>query len=111
MNKPTLMIIDDEPDLLDIIAEQIDAMGFEVSVLKCSTVEEAQSNINSCDIILSDVNMPGRDRLEYMLKNTTKPVARITGHDELRGDLVIVKPYKNEDFKRVINKLLEMVTK
>lgn len=103
----TILVIDDESDIIDIVADQIDLLGLELRVLKATTVEEAESQMGLCDMIISDVKMPNREKLEALLNTSKKPVARITGHDDFRGDLVIRKPFEVTGFRLVIEQLLQ----
>jgi CheY-like chemotaxis protein len=108
MKNHTLMVIDDEEDLLDIIEEQIELSGIKVSVIKCSNVQAALNNIDQCDIILSDINMPQKDQLEEMLAKTNKPIARITGNDEVKCSLTVLKPFNSRDLEKVIYQLINL---
>jgi two-component system, OmpR family, phosphate regulon response regulator PhoB len=56
---PTILVIDDEPLVLDTLALQIESVGFKV--LQADNAESARALALSekLDLILSDVNMPG----------------------------------------------------
>jgi response regulator RpfG family c-di-GMP phosphodiesterase len=56
-----VLIIDDEPELLESVCELATLLGYDV--LSADTVEKAESLIPKCHGILSDVNMPGKDKL------------------------------------------------
>ncbi|MEY4615216.1 MAG: hypothetical protein RJB66_176 [Pseudomonadota bacterium] len=101
----TLLVIDDEPDILEIVAEQIELLGYDFKVLKAQNVDEAERLIPSCDAIISDIKMPNSAKLEKILHHCQKPVARITGHDEFHGDLVIKKPIDLKVLVAVIDRL------
>ena len=105
----TLLIIDDESDILDIIASYVDFANLNLNVLKAQTVLEAKKLILVSDIIISDVNMPNRDELEFLLKNCGKPIARITGYLEVESELVLFKPFSLKDLIVVIEKLVERI--
>lgn len=105
----TLLIIDDESDILDIIAGYVEFSNLNLNVLKAQTVLEAKKLIPVSDIIISDINMPNRDELEFLLKNCGKPLARITGYLEIEGEFVIAKPFSSKDLIAVIEKLVERI--
>jgi DNA-binding NtrC family response regulator len=56
---PTILIIDDEPVVLDTMARSLERVGFQV--LRAESAEEARTKARSgpLELILSDVNMPG----------------------------------------------------
>ena len=101
----SILVIDDEVDILDIVADQIEILGYTCEVLKAQSTEEAEKLIDRCDAIISDVKMPNSARIEELLRSSKKPVARITGHDDFQGDLIIRKPFEVKGFKEVMDKL------
>jgi two-component system cell cycle sensor histidine kinase/response regulator CckA len=56
---PTILVVDDEPEILDIMARSLERVGF--VVLRAATAEDARKLAGSrtLELILSDVNMPG----------------------------------------------------
>src|SRR5688572_1822669 len=56
---PTILVIDDEPIVLDIMARSLERVGFKV--LRAESAEEARrlATTSTLELILSDVNMPG----------------------------------------------------
>lgn len=106
-----LLVIDDEPDILDIVAEQIELLGYPYHVLKAQTVDQAELLIRRSDAIISDIKMPNSAKLEKLLSNCGKPIARITGHDDYHGDLVIKKPIDLKVFVRVLETLEQLSEK
>ncbi len=85
MSKPRLLIIDDEPDICDLIADIAEAHGFEVaSVSNPSHVEEKLQSFQP-GAIMMDLVMPGTDGVELLrqLGSTIKGCAIVlmSGHD------------------------------
>jgi DNA-binding response OmpR family regulator len=103
----TLLLIDDEAELLDVMAEQIESFSIGVRVIKATSVKTAESLAPGADIIISDIQMPNQDRLEMLLSSCNKPVARISGAARLQ-DLFINKPFTPDELKRVILRLLDL---
>jgi CheY-like chemotaxis protein len=103
-----LLVIDDELDIIEVVAEQIELMGYQVYVLKATSVEEAKKLIDECDMIISDVKMPQNEQLEKMLEKAKQPLARITGHHDMKGDLIIRKPFELSNFRSVLDKLMTL---
>ena len=56
---PTILVIDDEPIVLDTMARSLERVGFRV--LRADSAEEARqlATTSQLELILSDVNMPG----------------------------------------------------
>jgi two-component system cell cycle sensor histidine kinase/response regulator CckA len=56
---PTILVIDDEPLVLDTMARSLERVGF--VVLRADSAEEARklATSSTLELILSDVNMPG----------------------------------------------------
>ena len=58
MNKPTILIVDDEPDILELVKYNLDKEGYEVH-----TAENGQEGLKKAkkvrpDLVLLDVMMP-----------------------------------------------------
>jgi DNA-binding NtrC family response regulator len=104
----TILIIDDEPDLLECVVDSVQSIFDDITVLSATSVGEAKLKIQDANIVLSDINMPNRDQLEDMLKTCNLPVGRITGHDTLKSNLVVYKPYTDESLTKVIKLLVDM---
>ena len=100
----TIMIIDDEQMILDMLRDQFETEQYRVITAKSS--EEALRKLNGQpDIILLDINMPGMDGLELcriIRDHVTCPILFLTARIEeadcvagLRagGDDYIMKPF------------------
>jgi signal transduction histidine kinase len=60
------LVIDDEPDILELISEVISDSGSKVVTLQDSTRLEAILNDTPFDAVLCDLKMPGRDGLSVL---------------------------------------------
>ena len=100
----TIMVIDDEQMILDMLRDQFEMEQYQVITAKSS--EEALQKLNQQpDIILLDINMPGMDGLELcraIRDHVTCPIlfltARIEEADRVAGlraggDDYILKPF------------------
>ncbi len=84
MSEPYVLVVDDEVEIAELVAEEIKVKG--MSAIVCSNGKDALEKIqaNNPKVIVSDYNMPGLDGLELLrfigdLKLKI-PVIWITGH-------------------------------
>lgn len=103
-----LLVIDDEPMIRNLLVDSFEAESFIVYTAK--DYDDAMEKM-SCrpDIILLDINMPGRDGLELcsaIREHVSCPVlfltARVTDEDKIRGlmtggDDYITKPFNMDE--------------
>jgi signal transduction histidine kinase/DNA-binding response OmpR family regulator len=63
---PRILVVDDEPSVIDVFREFLSAQGYELSVAK--NAEEAMRLTQELqpDIILTDINLPGHSGLDVM---------------------------------------------
>ncbi len=111
-----VLIVDDEPDTLELVKLVLESGGFE-TVLAASG-KEALNKLDASrpDLVLLDIMMPDMDGWEVFRKmkqkNTTMPIAiltakaqnfdRLLGLHVLKADDYITKPFgKNELISRV----------
>ncbi len=119
--KKSLLIIDDEPDLLDVMKALLEEHGF--SVMTAISVQEACRKIYSkkIDLIISDFKMPqggGTAILNYLNKTPEQktPIIFVSGHlqpnDQAilkQGALaVLTKPVPEDRLIAVVDNLLKM---
>lgn len=115
--KPTVLIAEDEPDLLDLYRQGLEMIG--ATVVKAEDGEKAweafQSHEADIDLVISDIFMPGMNGVQLMNKikdrNESLPVFLVTGYAHLRTlveesayepDAYLEKPFNLRDlFKRV----------
>ena len=121
LNKAKILVIDDEPEITEIIDMFLSEQGFKVFVENdpYKAVETAK-NINP-DLILLDIMMPGVDGYDICksLKNTPDyasiPVIFLTGKErdddmgrsfKAGGDMFIKKPFSCERLLEIVNIVL-----
>lgn len=73
VNKPRLLVVDDDPRLLHIVTLFLGVAGYEVTSATCG--EEALEAIEQHrpDLIISDVMMPGIDGVELCRRLRARP--------------------------------------
>jgi DNA-binding response OmpR family regulator len=119
MTRSSILLVEDEKDVRDVLTEMISLFGHQVKTL--SDGNEAWKDISHIryDLIITDLGLPGLDGAELVRKMRAKsidtPALIITGVESntaeynLKGIAncgFIQKPFKIEDLKYVINKAL-----
>jgi CheY-like chemotaxis protein len=115
------LVIDDEPDIAELIAEMLTRQGFAAEVATSGEEALAELRRGSYDLVLSDVRMPDLDgpallrRLQRDWPALATRLIFVTGDtlglgagsvlDKL-GRPVIEKPISPEDIRRVIHATL-----
>lgn len=110
----TLLVVDDETDLRDIVASELEFMG--ARVFQAENVANAEKilNANKIDLIISDIRMPGGTGIDLLnfvkSKNETEPVILITGFADITiedafdkgAEALINKPFKLDDLIKMV---------
>ena len=126
MVKQKVLVIDDEPEITEIISAFLSNAGYEVKVENSSV--EGMSVVKSFmpDVILLDIMMPVMDGYEVCSKLKKEPalahipVLFLTGKDakddagmsfQSGGDLFIKKPFSCERLLNMVKMVLISVSK
>ncbi|MCB0261837.1 MAG: response regulator [Calditrichaeota bacterium] len=115
-----ILIIDDEREVVEILAEYFEAQGYKVS-----KAFEAKAGIDLLDkvpdisLVISDIGMPGMSGLDFLkIVSETKeeiPIIMITGLKTLDHVITairygakdyIIKPFKLDEVRKVVEKVL-----
>lgn len=111
----TLLVVDDETDLRDIVASELEFMG--ATVHQAENIATAQKILgqHTIDLIVSDIRMPGGtgiDLLEIVkAKNVSiPPVILITGFADITvedafdkgAEALLSKPFKLDDLIKMV---------
>lgn len=75
---PKILVVDDEPDMLDTIAYNLERAGH--GVTRATSAAEALGRLGDAtpDLIISDVMMPGMDGLEFCAAVRARPETALT---------------------------------
>lgn len=116
-----IMVVDDEPEITEIIEAFLDNAGYTVKVENTSEMAIKRAKEIMPDLILLDIMMPGIDG--YTICNAIKedaelastPVIFLTGKDskddqgrsfQVGGDMFIKKPFSCERLLEIVNIVL-----
>ena len=77
-SKSTIMVVDDEPDLLSLVKGYLETEGYEVHAFTGpeSAIKHVKDGCKTCTIVVSDIKMPGMSgfalvkRLKELLPKT-----------------------------------------
>ncbi|MDB6096335.1 MAG: type 4 fimbriae expression regulatory protein [Francisellaceae bacterium] len=95
MDNPTALIIDDEPDLRELLEITLNRM--QINTKSAATLKEAKEllNVNEFNFCLTDMRLPDGDGLElvnYLQKNHPHlPIAIITAHGSMETAIAALK--------------------
>jgi CheY-like chemotaxis protein len=118
----SVLVIDDEPDLPEVIAEMLGALGYQVETAPdgAAALDRLERG-HRFDLILSDVRMPGLDgpafyqALEHRHPELVGRVVFMTGNIltedtadffAATGAPCLRKPFATEDLQRVFEQVL-----
>jgi two-component system response regulator PilR (NtrC family) len=95
MSKPLALVIDDEPDIRELLSLTLGRMDIETAVAGDVKSAKAQLSGKQFDICLTDMRLPDGDGLElveWMQKNSSGvPVAVITAHGNVETAVQALK--------------------
>lgn len=121
MNGKKVLMIDDEPDLVEVIKQRLELRGYEVLVASDGKEGLEKVITKQPDLILLDIKMPGIDGFEVLrrLRNNQEtkdiPIIMFTVKGETRsilkaGDLgstdYIIKPFSIKELEGLIGRYI-----
>ena len=99
-SKSTIMVVDDEPDLLNLTKKFLESEGYEVHAFGDpeAAIQHVKQGCTSCTIVVSDIRMPGISGFELVRQlKELLPETRVV----LMSSFVIHKP----EFEKVMPSL------
>ncbi len=114
----TVLLVDDEPDLLDAAREMLERLGYRVlaTTYASEAVRLFEESADEIDLLMSDVVMPGgMDGYELAERlREHRPDIKVlmtTGYDSKRSrrtsDPVLAKPYSAEEMAETVRQVLD----
>ena len=117
----TILLVDDEPHLLELVGETLKAFGY--NVIPKSNAESALSVIQEgtdINLVITDYRMPGMNGVEFLttLRNIlpSVPVIMITGFSSVETYLQSIslgafeylhKPFGDKELYRIVKAALQ----
>lgn len=119
-NKPHILVVDDEQDILQMVSMCLEQDGFRVSSVMCAEEAYRFMDAHEYNVILTDVMMPGEDGIRLLAKIHERfpdvPVIIMTGFAQLQIAVnaikngafdFIHKPFDFAYLRNVVNKAVE----
>ena len=121
-----ILVIDDEPEITDIIETFLENAGYEVRSENSSVIGIERAKTFLPDLVLLDIMMPFMDgyevckELKKSIETSKIPVIFLTGKDarsdegksfEAGGDLFIKKPFSCERLLEIVKVVLLSINK
>jgi CheY-like chemotaxis protein len=108
--KPLILVVDDEPDIRDVVREGLSSQGYEVKTASSGDEAFSLATNDPPDLILMDVHLKGQNGIEVgrRIKSNLSsfvPVLLITGQEDMRekvgGSLKDVDDLLSKPFQMV----------
>ena len=124
MQKPLALVIDDEPDIRELLALTLGRMDIETVLAEDVSSAKKELGSHNFDICLTDMRLPdgdGLDLVQWMQKNAAGvPVAVITAHGNVETAVqalklgafdFISKPLDLNNLRNIVGNALKLSTK
>jgi CheY-like chemotaxis protein len=110
MGRGQVLVVDDEPEVVELLAESLAGWGYEV--LTAASIEEAQAVLTTTfpQAMLLDLRMPGTSGIDGLntlrVQRPTVPIIVVTGIPEAEAGHpvaafdVVMKPFDLEDLQQ-----------
>ena len=121
-SKKSVLVVDDEPDIVNLINESLQKNGQKVSVFTdpAMALEDFRANCKTCSVILSDIRMPGINGYEFVKKakeiDKQVKVVLMSAFEindkefhnllpDIKVDAFLQKPFSIQQLKNVVEKI------
>ena len=99
---PTVAVVDDDPDILDLVETMLEMEGHQVVTFDSGLAALEALRAKSPDLVILDITMPGMDGIELLRQLRLKsqvPVIFLTGKSDEVDELLALK-HGADDFIR-----------
>ena len=118
--KPMILIVDDEPSVLDVLSILLEAEGYEILTASSLTEARRQLTTEQPKLVLCDIMMPDGNGLDLLReikeKRASTSVVMMTAYTSTKAAIeamklgaydYVSKPFDNDELKVVIQKAIE----
>jgi len=119
VQKKTILVVDDDPDVLSTVVKQLEYLGYDVITASDGMEGMKKLDAGGYDLVITDIVMPFISGVGVVTavkeKMPSVPVIAMTGYGkepeaaamEKKADKVLAKPIKISVLKETINKFLK----
>jgi two-component system response regulator HydG len=118
--RPSVLLVDDAPDMLELLRRSVQAMGL-VAYTAANVVDAIDlMGQDAVDLVITDLNMPGVGGIQlvrYIARHhPTIPVLVVTGYPNVQDAVevmklgaveYITKPFTQAELERAVNKVVQ----
>jgi CheY-like chemotaxis protein len=122
MDKAKILVIDDEKDLLSLLKEQLELMGYSVVTAKDGEEGLISAQVSHPDLVICDINMPKKDGFEvlrqlkkdpdfqapFIMLTVEKDFDKIREAYQDKADFYVTKPINLQKLLKNIRTLLNL---
>ncbi|MBI4806152.1 MAG: response regulator [Desulfovibrio sp.] len=118
--RPRIMLVDDEPDLLDVCSEALADLASSIAVARNGLEAISLLEKSSFDLVVSDLRMPGAGGMDLLKAMSTiapgTDVIVLTGYGTIDSAVecvklgavnYLLKPFRVEDLRSAVTKAIE----
>lgn len=118
MDKPSVLVVDDEPNIREMLLEYLTTHGYAVSIADGGAAMRARLAERVPEVVLLDVNLPGEDGLglaRYLREHHDLAIIMVTAADqvvdrvvglEIGADDYITKPFDPRELRARLKSVL-----
>ena len=120
--KANILVVEDDADLRDVIADTLTLAGYRVAQVDSGETALEFLGANPCDLVISDVNMPGIDGYQLLRRIATElpqlPVLIMTAYGSISNAVEAIrngavdfmeKPFTTERLMAIVEKYVQPV--
>jgi len=110
-----ILIVEDEPIILESLERLLERQGYDVTAVS-SVIEAEENAINTYDLIISDLRLPGEPGTSLITRAAPIPVLIMTSYSTVQSAVdamkqgavdYIAKPFNHDEMILIVKRILE----
>jgi FixJ family two-component response regulator len=106
--KQHVFLVDDDPDVRKVVGRTLEQAGFKTSCFSRASDCLQQLRSRPCDLLITDVKMPGMDGIELLMKVKciipSLPVLIVTGYGDIPMSVKALKAGASDFIEKPLNR-------
>jgi two-component system, LuxR family, response regulator FixJ len=107
-NQTHIIFVDDEPLVCKAVSQTLGRHGYQVQCYFAAETCMKELGKNNCDLLITDVNMPGMDGIEFLReikkKQPSLPVLIVTGYGDIPMAIRAIKTGAEDFIEKPLNR-------